>query len=39
MAKAEISMPDDFLDRLSRLGERIDGVSEKGSFLFSVKMV
>ena len=29
MAKAEISMPDDFLDRLSRLGERIDDVSEK----------
>ena len=28
MAKAEISMPDDFLDRLSRLGERIDDVSE-----------
>ena len=29
MAKAEISMPTDFLDRLSRLGERIDDVSEK----------
>ena len=29
MAKAEISMPTDFLDRLSRLGEMIDDVSEK----------
>lgn len=29
MAKAEMSMPTDFLDRLSRLGERIDDVSEK----------
>lgn len=29
MAKAEISMPTDFLDRLSRLSERIDDVSEK----------
>ena len=29
MAKAEISMPTDFLDRLSCLSERIDDVSEK----------
>ena len=29
MTKAEISMPTDFLDHLSRLGERIDDVSEK----------
>ena len=29
MAKADIKMPDEFLERLSRLGGRTDAVAEK----------